>query len=168
MILITLTLILIELASCGNNNTDEIKTLSVNVTYDYNNYIDGHVTSLLDGNSIWFDLEDYGIDTLVVGDELIIKYTGEYEVMEIYPGVVVKNEMNIQSIKVKENDIVEYLVSRVPKDDKIDLVPKDNQYCNYTLSNYVYVVSQDYTLKKYDQYLQNTTLYAQYLKLINQ
>lgn len=156
--LMFITLILIVLSSCGKNNTDEIKTLSVNITYDYGNHIDGYVTSLLDGNSIWFDLEDYGIDTLVVGDELVIKYTGEYEVMEIYPGVVVKNEMNIQSIEVKETDIVEYIVSAVPGVDKIDLVPKDNQYTNYTLSNYGYVVSQGYTFKKYDQYLQNTTL----------
>lgn len=54
----------------------QVKTLNTFVMYDYGMHIEGQVTTLLDGNLIWFNPKDYGIDTLVPGDELIIKYTG--------------------------------------------------------------------------------------------
>lgn len=139
---------------------EEVHTLNVFVMYDYGMHIEGQVTTLLSGNSIWFNPSDYGIDELVAGDELLIKYTGEYIVQEIYPGSVNADKMHIQSIEVIEADIVEFTVSAVPGSDELDLVPVDSKYNNYNLSNEGYVVSQDETFKKYDQYPENTILYA--------
>lgn len=139
---------------------DEVHTSNVFVMYDYGMHIEGQVITLLDGNLIWFNPKDYGIDTLVAGDELVIKYTGEFEVRESYPGSVNADLMNIQSIEVIEADIIEFTVTAVPGSDKLDLVPVDSKYNNYVLSNYGYVVSQDETFRKYDQYPERTTLYA--------
>lgn len=139
---------------------DEVHTSNVLVMYDYGMHISGKLTTLLGGNLIWFNPKDYGIDKLVAGDELVIKYTGEYEVLETYPGRVVADKMNIQSIEVIEADIVEFTVSAVPGGNELNLVPVDSKYNNYVLSNQGYVVSQDETFKKYDQYPENTILYA--------
>ncbi len=96
------------------NSSDETKTSNVFVMYDYGMHISGELTTLLDGNLIWFNPKDYGIDTLVAGDELVIKHTGEFIYEESYPGNVAANLMHIQSIEVIEADIVEFTVSAVP------------------------------------------------------
>lgn len=139
---------------------EEVHTLNTFVMYDYGMHIEGQVTTLLDGNLIWFNPKEYGIDTLVAGDELVIKYTGEFICEESYPGNVAADLMHIQSIEVIETDIVEFTVSAVPGSDELNLVPVDSKYNNYNLSNEGYVVSQDETFKKYDQYPENTILYA--------
>lgn len=139
---------------------EEVHTLNAFVMYDYGMHIEGQVTTLLDGNLIWFNPKDYGIDTLVAGDELVIKYTGEFIYEASYPGNVVADLMHIQSIEVIEADIVEFTVSAVPGSDELNLVPVDSKYNNYKLLNEGYVVSQDETFKKYDQYPENTILYA--------
>ena len=90
----------------------KVETLNVFVMYDYGNHINNKVTTLLDGNLIWFNPKDYGIDTLVAGDELIIKYTGEFICEESYPGNVAADLMHIVSIEVIEADIVEFVVER--------------------------------------------------------
>ena len=61
----------------------QVKTLNTFVMYDYGKHIEGKVTTLLDGNLIWFNPKDYGIDTLVAGDELVIEYTGEFIAQDI-------------------------------------------------------------------------------------
>lgn len=142
------------------NSSDETKTSNVFVMYDYGMHISGKLTTLLDGNLIWFDPSNYGIDKLVAGDELVIEYTGQFICEESYPGNVAANLMHIQSIEIIEADIVEFTVSAVPGGNELNLVPVDSEYNNYVLSNQGYVVSQDETFKKYDQYPENTILYA--------
>ena len=135
--------------------------------YDYGMHIEGQVTTLLDGNLIWFNLKDYGIDKLFAGDELVIKYTGEYIYEECYPGNVAADLMNIRSIEVIEADIVEFTVFAIPGSDEFDLVPVDSKYSNYILSNDGYVISEDGTFKKYDEYPERTILYASLPKSAN-
>lgn len=139
---------------------EEVHTTNVSVMYDYGMHISGELTTLLDGNFIWFDPSDYGIDKLIAGDELVIEYIGEFICTESYPGSVNAELMHIQSIEVIEADIVEFIISAVPGSDQLDLVPVDHKYNNYNLSNNGYVVSQDETFKKYDEYPENTILYA--------
>ena len=138
----------------------EVHTTNVFVMHDYGMHISGELTTLLNGNLIWFDPSDYGIYKLIAGDELVIEYTGEFICTESYPGSVNADLMNIQSIEVIEADIVEFIVSAVPGSDELDLVPVDSKYNNYVLSNGGYVVSLDETFKKYDEYPENTILYA--------
>ena len=124
---------------------DDFQILNVTVMHDYGMYISGKVTTLLNGNLIWFNPLEYGIHELVAGDELIIKYTGEYEVQETSPGRVNADKMDIQSIDVIEADIVEFSVLTVPGSNELDLVPIDSKYNNYLLLNEGYVLSQDET-----------------------
>lgn len=139
---------------------EEVHTTNVFVMYDYGMHVSGELTTLLDGNLIWFDPSDYGIDKLIAGDELVIEYTGEFICTESYPGSVNAELMHIQTIEVIEADIVEFTVSAVPGGNELNLVPVDFKYNNYILSNQGYVLSQDETFKKYDQYSENTILYA--------
>lgn len=140
---------------------EEVHTLNLMVMYDYGMHINGELITLLNGYFIWFNPEDYDIDTLVAGDELVIEYTGEFIAQDIYPGSVNAEKMHIQSIEVIEADIVEFRVSAVPGGNELELVPVDfKRYSDYILSNDGYVVSQDETFKKYDQYPENTILYA--------
>lgn len=139
---------------------EEVHTTNVFVMYDYGMHISGELTTLLDGNFVWFDPSDYGIDKLIAGDELVIEYTGQFICEESYPGNVAANLMHIQSIEVIEADIVEFTVSAVPGGNELNLVPVDHKYNNYNLSNDGYVVSLDETFKKYDEYPENTILYA--------
>ena len=145
----------------------QVKTLNTFVMYDYGMHIEGQVTTLLDGNLIWFNLKDYGIDKLFAGDELVIEYTGEYIYEECYPGNVAADLMNIRSIEVIEADIVEFTVSAIPGNDELDLVPVDSKYSNYILSNDGYVISENGTFKKYDEYPERTILYASLPKSAN-
>lgn len=146
---------------------EEVHTLNLMVMHDYGMHISGELITLLNGYFIWFNPEDYDIDTLVAGDELVIKYTGEFKAQDIYPGSVDADKMHIQSIEVIEADIVEFKVSAVAGSDELDLVPVDSKYNKFILSNEGYVVSQDETFKKYDQYSEGTTLYASLPKLTN-
>ena len=140
---------------------EEVHTLNLMVMHDYGMHISGELITLLNGYFIWFNPIDYGIDTLVAGDELVIEYTGEFITQDIYPGSVNAEKMHIQSIEVIEADIVEFRVSAVPGGNELELVPVDfKRYSDYILSNDGYVVSQDETFKKYDQYPENAILYA--------
>ena len=146
---------------------EEVHTLNAFVMYDYGMHISGKITTLLDGNLIWFDPKDYGIATLIAGDELVIEYTGEFICEESYPGNVAADLMHIQSIEVIEADIVEFTVSAIPGSVELDLVPVDSKYNTFILSNEGYVISQDETFKKYYQYPEGTTLYASLPKSTN-
>lgn len=140
---------------------EEVHTLNLMVMYDYGMHISGELTTLLDGNFIWFNPKDYGIDTLIAGDELVIEYIGEFICTESYPGSVNADKMHIQSIEVIEADIVEFTVDALPGSGELELFPIDfKKYSDYILFNDGYVVSQDETFKKYDQYPENTILYA--------
>ena len=65
---------------------------------------------LINGNLIWFNLNDYGIDKLVAGDELVIKYTGEYEVQETYPGSVNSKKIDIKSVELIKAEIADDMI----------------------------------------------------------
>jgi len=49
----------------SNNNSsskEELQTINTIVMIDYGVHIDGKITTLINGNLIWFNLNDYGID----------------------------------------------------------------------------------------------------------
>lgn len=144
-------------------NNEEVETINLFVELDYGRHIKDKVTTLLDYSLIWFNIKEYGIDTLVAGDELIIKYTGEYLCEDSYPGHVIDRLIQIQSIEVIEADIVEFKVLATPGSEKLELVPVDSKYDRYVLTdsnNEGYVASKDGSFKEYSQYSNGTTIYA--------
>ncbi len=163
--IILLMITLLGFSSCSyattNSSTLEEKTVVLTVKYDYGFHIKDKVAILLNDSTVWFNPKDYNINTLVAGDELIIKYTGEFMVQETYPSQVVTSKLTIQSIEVIEANIIEF---RVSGSDDISLVSLDPKYTNYTLSNVGYVVDQEFLFKKYEEYPEDTILYGSVAK----
>ena len=148
----------------SNNNSsskEELQTINTIVMIDYGVHIDGKVTTLINGNLIWFNLNDYGIDKLVAGDELVIKYTGEYEVQETYPGSVNSKKIDIKSVELIKAEIAEFKLLIKPGTNELELKPVDSKYNNFALLNSEgYVISQDQSFKKYTEYPYDTTIWA--------
>ncbi len=140
---------------------EEVQTLHMFVNYDYGLHIQNQLTALLNYNKIWFDLEDYGIDSIVAGDEFIIHYTGEFITLDIYPGQVVKEKLHIRSIEVIEAEIAEFIILATPGSGNLALVPVDSKYNQYVLLNDEgYVVSEDGSFKKYNELPVGTIVYG--------
>ena len=152
----------------SNNNSsskEELQTINTLVMVDYGVHVNGKVTVLLGIGSIWFNPKDYGINSLVAGDELIIKYTGELEILEVYPARVNAEKIHIESIEVIKADIIELEVMN--NNEEVTLVSKDSKYNNYTLANKIregYVISKDLTFKKYNELELGTIVYGSLLK----
>lgn len=148
----------------SNNNSsskEELQTINTIVMIDYGVHIDGKITTLINGNLIWFNLNDYGIDKLVAGDELVIKYTGEYEVQETYPGSVNSKKIDIKSVELIKAEIAEFKLLIKPGTNELELKPVDSKYNNFALLNSEgYVISQDQSFKKYTKYPYDTTIWA--------
>ncbi len=70
------------------SDSNDVKTATFTVKYDYGMHIEGRVTTLLDGSLVFFKAEDYGVAPLLAGEEVTVTYTGELLILESYPGVV--------------------------------------------------------------------------------
>ena len=144
-----------------SSSKEELQTINTIVMIDYGVHIDGKITTLINGNLIWFNLNDYGIDKLVAGDELVIKYTGEYEVQETYPGSVNSKKIDIKSVELIKAEIAEFKLLIKPGTNELELKPVDSKYNNFALLNSEgYVISQDQSFKKYTKYPYDTTIWA--------
>lgn len=144
-----------------DDSNKDVKTVHQIVMFDYGFHIENEVTTLLNGNLIWFNPKDYGIDDLVAGDELVIKYTGEYLVEESYPGSVDSSSMEIKSIELIKAEIAEFKLLIKPGTSELVLKPVDSKYNQFALyNNEGYVVSQDGSFKKYNEYPYDTTIWA--------
>jgi hypothetical protein len=140
-----------------NDNTEKVKCISGYLNYDYGSYIHDQATMLIDNNIIWFNFED-ALKYPVAGDELLIYYTGEYVVNEVYPGIVDQSKLTIKSIDVIEADIAQFKVTKV--NDELTLVPVDSKYSQYHLLQEGYVISADNSFKSYKEYEEGTILYG--------
>lgn len=100
---------------------EEIKTLDLKVSYDYETYIKNKATPLLNGSLIWFDLKEYEINSIAAEDVLLISYTGEFIVNEVYPSIVEQNKINIKSIELTETTILEGVIKEENGDKVISL-----------------------------------------------
>lgn len=157
--------------SLSNINTDdfkstdeeEVKLISVIVLFNYTNNGSNEAKLLLDGNLLWFNPSDYGIDKLVAGDILKIKYTGKYEVIESFPGVVNKDEMHIKSIEIEKAEVFQFIVTKKDNSDELTITPIDPNLSAFRLidaNEEGYVISKDNTFKKFNQYEEGTIIYG--------
>lgn len=113
------------------------------VNCDYGMHIQDRVTILLNSSLVWFNIKDYGIDSLVVGDILTIKYTGSLFVKETYPSTVEANKMNIISVEQHKADIKEYIVSINEKDEKVLVSSNQTSSGSYIIANNIYAILED-------------------------
>ena len=133
------------------------KTMIVEVTYDYGMHIENEVSVLLNGCLLFFNIKEYNIDKLVGGDYLIINYTGEFMIKEIYPAIFEGINFSIISIELYIPHYIEYEV--ILKDGNKILKPVDDDFNNY-LINTKYVVNEDYSFIAIDDLQENSLVYG--------
>ncbi len=143
---------------------EENKSISRMITPDYGLHVQEHVTLLFGTALIPFKLSDFGINNIVAGDQLEIKYTGDYLEYETYPSRIDTSMMQATSMKLYEARIAEYLVKNVPGDaEKKDLVPTED-FKGYRMVSAEYVINEDGTFVSLESFLktaeEDTKLYG--------
>ena len=104
-ILLSVVILCISLASCGIGGTLAPKHTDFIVDYDYGIHREDMATPLLDDSKLFFDLDEWGIDTLVGGDIVTLSYTGELLIQETYPSTVATKNLKIVDISVKKAEL---------------------------------------------------------------
>ncbi len=64
-------------ASCDSGLFAEKGEMGFVVNCDYGRYVQGKATYLLGGSSVFFNLDEYDIQQLVLGDVVTVEYTGD-------------------------------------------------------------------------------------------
>ena len=130
--------------SCGIGGVLVPKQINFTVDYDYGLHREDMATLLLDDSKLFFDLEEWGIDTLVGGDVITLKYTGELLIQETYPSTVVTKNLKIVDISVKKAELLE-LVVILDENENPALAVKDGSFDKtFTFaSETAYIIDED-------------------------
>ena len=115
------------------------------------------INLLLNGCLLFFNIKEYNIDKLVGGDYLIINYTGDFMIKQIYPAIFEGINFSIISIEQYIPHYIEYEV--ILKDGNKILKPVDDDFNNY-LINTKYVVNEDYSFIAIDDLQENSLVYG--------
>lgn len=143
LIILLLLVMLTSYEFVTNNFKDHFeKKINMKVTFDYGNFDSGKITTLLNGNHIFFDLEEYSIPKLYPGDYLTITYMGEMISSESYPGIVNTDDLIIKNVEYNQGDtllIEDYNIERYENDTiktiwnytqlKYIILDKELNYC---------------------------------------
>lgn len=109
-------------ASCGCEDGlfAQKNETSFVVNCDYGKYTQGKVTYLLGGSSVFFNRDEYDIETFVLGDVVTVEYTGEMTIRESSPSKIDLNG------KIKNVSVVEAEILQV-KYDGVNIVSVDGK-----------------------------------------
>ena len=142
-------------ASCGGGLFTDKKETSLVVNGDYGVHVQGKVTYLLAGSTIFFNYDEYDIEELILGDIVEIEYTGELYIQDSYPSKIVING------KLKDVDVEEAEIIKVSYNG-VNLVADDNR--GYTFENVPQYVVKDGSgsFVSLEEMEVNATLYATY------
>lgn len=125
------------------------------VNCDYGLHRQGKATLLLDGSTLFFNPDEYDIETLVIGDEITIKYSGEMLVQESYPSKVIFQGGELKSVELTEAEII-----RV-KYDGVGIKPTGKEELNSDVPDYV-IKDLGGTFAALEEFNADTVLYATY------
>lgn len=142
-------------ASCDNGLFADKKQASLVVNGDYGVTVQGKVTYLLAGSSIFFNYDEYDIEELILGDVVEIEYTGEMLIRESHPSQIVITG------KLKDVDVDEAEIIQVSYDG-VNIVAENKH--GYTFENVPQYVIKDGSgnFVALEEIAVNTTLYATY------
>ncbi len=126
--------------------------------FDYGMHVEDQATLLLSGSTLFFDLEEYGIDRINAGDVIEVTYRGEFYVLENYPSTVVTDYMEIVDIRIIKTKIL-VLDVRLGENGKIQVTPKDESGYVFNTDN-LYVVNQDRSYELLGERHIGATVYA--------
>lgn len=140
---ISLVLLCFSLASCHSPGENNVKSHSFSVDYDYGMHIQGKATPLLDGSKLFFELDDWNIDTLVGGDVITMVYTGELLIQESYPSQVATHHLDIAGISVKKAELLELEVI-MGEDENPIIKATGDDLANHTVTfKSSYIIDED-------------------------
>lgn len=131
-----------SLASCGIGGTLVPKQTDFIVDYDYGLHREDMATPLLNDSKLFFDPQEWGIDTLVGGDVITMKYKGELLIQETYPSTVVTKGLTIVDISVTKAQLIELEVVAVEGESPM-LVPLVNCFTNPLTYKTLYIINED-------------------------
>ena len=142
-------------ASCGGGLFASKQETNFVVTGDYGVHIQGKVTYLLAGSSVFFNYDEYEIENLVLGDIVEIEYTGELFIAESYPSQI-RIDGKLKDVDVDEAEIVQVVY------DGVNIVAVDKS--GFTFENIPQYVIKDGSgsFVALEEMAVNTTLYATY------
>lgn len=141
----------LPLGACAAEKEDVVFV----VNCDYGLHRQGKATLLLNGSSLFFNPDEYEIQTLVIGDEITIKHSGELLIQETYPSTVVFEDGELKSVKVTEAEIV-----RV-KYDGVTVKPIGKEEFSSAMPEYV-IKDLGGAFAALEEFEADTTLYATY------
>ena len=134
--LIALFIILVlclPLVACYTPEENDVKAYSFSVDYDYGMHIQGKATPLLDGSKLFFEPQDWNIDTLVGGDVITMVYTGELLIQESYPSQVATHHLDIAGISATKAELLELEVIMC-EDNSPMIRAKNESLANHTVT----------------------------------
>lgn len=104
---------------------ENFSTYTMTAGIDYGTYIPMQATVLLNDCTVFFDLKEYDIQTIVAGDILKMYYEGQFVVQSTYPGTVMTEYFTLEDIVVEEAFFIPMTVVQLPEGD-----------LGYSLQNY--------------------------------
>lgn len=155
-------LILTSLVSCvdgGENGS--FQTFDFVVDYDYGNVMTDKATALIDSAHIFFELDDWNIDSLIGGDVVTVRFSGNMRIQESYPATVVTAEMNIISIFVTKADIMELSVVEGEGGAPV-IQAKNSSLTPFFETDKIMIVNEDLTYRELSASDIGKTLWASY------
>jgi hypothetical protein len=142
-------------ASCDSGLFADKKEASLVVNGDYGVTVQGKVTYLLAGSSIFFNYDEYDVEELILGDVVQIEYTGDMLIRESSP-----SQIGITG-KLIDVDVEEAEIVKVSYDG-VNVVAEDVK--GYTFENVPQYVIKDGSgsFVALEEMAVNATLYATY------
>ena len=83
------------------------QTTTFTVGYDYGFHMEDKAVALLDGNKVFFNPSDYGVETLLAGDKVTVTYVGEMLMQETYPGTIIIHG-DLKNLSIELAPIAQY------------------------------------------------------------
>lgn len=125
------------------------------VRCDYGKHVQGKATYLLNESLVFFNLDEYDVEELILGDVVTVEYTGELTVQETYPSRIVIDG------KIKEISVDEAEIAQVTYDG-VRIVGDTKE--NYTFEDVPQYVVKDRTgaFVALEEVQAGTSLYATY------
>lgn len=144
-------------ASCGDGLFAERDDASFVVNCDYGVHVQGKVTYLLGGSSVFFNYDEYDVEELILGDVVTIEYTGDMIIQERSP-----SKIHISGV-VKEIDVDEAEIMQV-KYDGVNIVADGKQTYTFEAVPQYVITDGAGNFVALEEIEAGTSLYATYRK----
>lgn len=132
-----------------------VKSITLNVTGDYGNYIRDKMTLLYGDTLPFFDVKDYGYNMDVyIGCSIELQYRGEYRVKETYPSTCETSLLEIVGVKVIYGRVIQYKVTNN------ELIPTSEIQKEYTDFQVERVIDKNSNYTWYSSYPDGTLIYG--------